>query len=84
MFVPLIGFLVSAAYGVYINTVSAKELDGFRESKIGYVEGGMVIGDIKNGGMGIDEDGARKGSVTYVEMGPVKGGARAGSSGREL
>jgi len=83
MFVPLIGFIVSTAYGVYINTVSAKELDGFRESKIGYVEGGMVVGDVKNGGMGLDEDGARKGSVTYVEMGPVKGG-RAGSSGREL
>lgn len=73
MFVPLLGFCVSWAFSVYVNTVSAKELDGFRESKIGYKdESGAVIGDIKGDINPIGED--RKGSVTYIEMGPSGSG----------
>ncbi|RAL60073.1 hypothetical protein DID88_000699 [Monilinia fructigena] len=36
MTVPLIGFFVAFAFPIYLNTVCAKELDGFRETKIGY------------------------------------------------
>ncbi|KAL9630900.1 MAG: hypothetical protein Q9204_004488 [Flavoplaca sp. TL-2023a] len=48
MCVPLIGFAVAFAFPVYLNTVCAKELDGFRESKIGYHdEEGLAVGDVR-------------------------------------
>lgn len=66
MFVPLIGFVVSWAFSVYVNLPSvAKGLDGFRETKIGYKENGEVIGDIK---YEVGDRADRKGSVTYIEM----------------
>ena len=73
MFVPLLGFLVSFAFAVYVNTVSKKELDGFRESKIGYKDDtGNVIGDVKGEiGMVSGREEDRKNSITYVEMGPT-------------
>ncbi|EXJ92211.1 MFS transporter, FHS family, L-fucose permease [Capronia epimyces CBS 606.96] len=48
MCVPLAGFFVSFAYPIYLNTLCRKELDGFRETKIGYVDErrGTIIGDI--------------------------------------
>lgn len=50
MCVPLCGFFVSFVFPIYLNTVCKKELDGFRETKIGYVDErrGTVIGDIKD------------------------------------
>lgn len=50
MCVPLSGFLVSFAFPVYLNTLKARELDGFRETKIGYHDErrGTVIGDIND------------------------------------
>jgi FHS family L-fucose permease-like MFS transporter len=50
MCVPLAGFFVSFVYPIYLNTVCAKELDGFRETKIGYHDErrGTVIGDIND------------------------------------
>jgi len=50
MVVPLCGFLVSFAFPIYLNTVKARELDGFRETKIGYHDErrGTVIGDIND------------------------------------
>ncbi|KAL9016372.1 MAG: hypothetical protein Q9185_006271 [Variospora sp. 1 TL-2023] len=49
MCVPLIGFFVAFAFPIYLNTVCAKELDGFRESKIGYQdEDGLAMGDVKH------------------------------------
>ena len=50
MCVPLSGFLVSLAFPIYLNTVKARELDGFRETKIGYHDErrGTVIGDIND------------------------------------
>lgn len=47
MCVPLAGFLVSMFFTIYCNTVARKELDGFRETKIGYVDErrGTIIGD---------------------------------------
>ncbi len=48
MGVPLAGFFVSFVFPIYLNLYCAKELDGFRETKIGYRDEhrGTVIGDI--------------------------------------
>jgi MFS transporter, FHS family, L-fucose permease len=50
MGVPLAGFAVAFAFPIYLNTLCAKELDGFRETKIGYHDErrGTVIGDIND------------------------------------
>ncbi|KEF58824.1 MFS transporter, FHS family, L-fucose permease [Exophiala aquamarina CBS 119918] len=50
MCVPLAGFFVSFLYPIYLNTLCARELDGFRETKIGYVDErrGTIIGDIND------------------------------------
>ena len=47
MCVPLCGFFVSFVFPIYLNTVCAKELDGFRATQIGYHDErrGTVIGD---------------------------------------
>ena len=47
MAVPLAGFAISCFFAVYCNTIAAKELDGFRDSKIGYTDErrGTIIGD---------------------------------------
>ena len=45
MAVPLCGFFVAFAYSIYLNTFCRKELDGFRQTKIGYVDGDGVEGD---------------------------------------
>ncbi|KAL8763241.1 MAG: hypothetical protein Q9184_000881 [Pyrenodesmia sp. 2 TL-2023] len=69
MCVPLIGFFVAFAFPIYLNTVCAAELDGFRESKIGYTdENGLAIGDIKQ------EE--RRASVMHEEKGvmPIEKG----------
>lgn len=46
MCVPLVGFFIAFAFPVYLNTLCAKELDGFRETKIGYSDGEGTIGDV--------------------------------------
>lgn len=50
MCVPLAGFFVSFIFPIYLNTVCRKELDGFRATKIGYVDErrGTIIGDIND------------------------------------
>jgi len=50
MCVPLAGFFVSFVFPIYLNTLCRKELDGFRETKIGYIDErrGTIIGDIKD------------------------------------
>ncbi|RMZ75682.1 hypothetical protein DV738_g5324, partial [Chaetothyriales sp. CBS 135597] len=47
MCVPLVGFFVAFMYPIYLNTLCRKELDGFRETKIGYRDErrGTIIGD---------------------------------------
>lgn len=45
MCVPLVGFFIAFVYPIFLNTVYRKELDGFRESKIGYQDEHGVIGD---------------------------------------
>lgn len=50
MGVPLAGFFVSFVFPIYLNTICRKELDGFRETKIGYHDErrGTVIGDVND------------------------------------
>jgi FHS family L-fucose permease-like MFS transporter len=43
--VPLYGFCITFAYLLYLNLCSRKELDGFRNMKIGYVDGDGLVGD---------------------------------------
>jgi FHS family L-fucose permease-like MFS transporter len=45
MAVPLCGFFVAFVYPIYLNTFCRRELDGFRETKIRYVDGDGVVGD---------------------------------------
>jgi len=65
MGVPLCGFFVAFAYPIYLNLFCRKELDGFRETKIGYVDQDGVIGDV--------EREARRASVVDVENGSEEG-----------
>ncbi|KAK7699176.1 hypothetical protein SLS64_011805 [Diaporthe eres] len=64
MAVPLIGFFVSFVYPIFLNTVYKRELDGFRESKIGYVDEHGTIGDAardaRKASLGIQETGETK------------------------
>jgi len=50
MCVPLCGFFISFVFPIYLNTVCKRELDGFRDTKIGYVDErrGTIIGDIND------------------------------------
>ena len=50
MGVPLAGFFVAWAFPIYLNTFCARELDGFRTTKIGYHDErrGSVIGDVND------------------------------------
>ena len=61
MVVPLIGFFVAFAFPIYLNTLCARELDGFRETKIGYHDEDGVIGDA------VYEE--RKASIAHEEKG---------------
>ena len=61
MCVPLAGFFVAFAFPIYLNTVCARELDGFRETKIGYRDADGTIGDV------VHEQ--RRASVMHEEKG---------------
>lgn len=66
MCVPLIGFFIAFAFPIYLNTVCARELDGFRETKIGYHDGeGQVVGERS---ASVAHEG-RKASVMHEEGG---------------
>lgn len=45
-----LGFFVAFAFPIYLNTLCAKELDGFRETQIGFTNerDGTVIGGLKD------------------------------------
>jgi FHS family L-fucose permease-like MFS transporter len=45
MAVPLCGFFVAFVYPIYLNALYRRELDSFRETKIGYVDEHGTIGD---------------------------------------
>ena len=61
MCVPLVGFFVAFAFPVYCNTVCARELDGFRDTKIGYHDEDGTIGDVRH-------EETRRASVQHGEM----------------
>lgn len=61
MVIPLMGFLVAFAFPIYLNTVCARELDGFRETKIGYQGEDGTIGDA--------EYEERRASIIHAEKG---------------
>ncbi|KAL8939909.1 MAG: hypothetical protein Q9216_003098 [Gyalolechia sp. 2 TL-2023] len=61
MCVPLVGFFVAFAFPIYLNTVCAQELDGFRESTIGYHGEDGENGDVAREG--------RSPSVVHEEKG---------------
>jgi FHS family L-fucose permease-like MFS transporter len=61
MVVPLTGFFVAFAYPIFLNTFYRRELDGFRETKIGYVDSDGVVGD--------PEREQRRASLRYEESG---------------
>lgn len=63
MVVPLCGFFVAFAFPIYLNLFCVKELDGFRETKIGYHDEDGVIGDA--------EYEARRASIQNEEKGGV-------------
>ena len=66
MCVPLVGFFIAFAFPIYLNTICARELDGFRETKIGYKDGeGEVVGERS---MSVVGEG-RKVSVLHEEKG---------------
>ncbi|RMZ89373.1 hypothetical protein DV736_g3410, partial [Chaetothyriales sp. CBS 134916] len=50
MCVPLAGFFIAFIFPIYLNTVCRQELDGFRETKIGYRDErrGTIIGDMND------------------------------------
>lgn len=50
MGVPLAGFFVSFIFPIYLNTFCRQELDGFRDTQIGYHDErrGTVIGDVND------------------------------------
>jgi len=68
MAVPLAGFFVSWAFPIYLNTYCRQELDGFRTTKIGYVDErrGTVIGDISDEANLPSGRVGEKGAVDYV------------------
>ncbi|KAK3936285.1 putative L-fucose-proton symporter [Diplogelasinospora grovesii] len=68
MAVPLIGFFVAFAFPIYLNTYCRRELDGFRETKIGYTE--------ETGSMSEAERERRGISSALTEEGEVKHGAK--------
>lgn len=63
MAVPLCGFLVAFAYPIYLNAFCRQELDGFRETKIGYVDSDGVVGDpdreLRKASLGFEEKGVK-------------------------
>ena len=72
MAVPLIGFLVAFAYPIYLNLFCRKELDGFRETKIGYEDSDGVIGDAdreaRRASLRYEETGTKTGAVSHHEL----------------
>lgn len=61
MCIPLVGFFVAFAFPIYLNTLYARELDGFRETKIGYQDADGTVGDVAGE--------QRKASVMHEEKG---------------
>lgn len=46
MVIPPVGFFIAFAFPIYLNTLCTRELDGFRETKMGYEDEHVTIGDV--------------------------------------
>jgi FHS family L-fucose permease-like MFS transporter len=70
MTVPLCGFVVTFAYPIYLNLFCRRELDGFRETKIGYVDEKGTAGDVviegTNASVVLEEKGPNAGHFEKV------------------
>ncbi|KAF7948916.1 hypothetical protein EAE96_008097 [Botrytis aclada] len=67
MTVPLIGFFVAFAFPIYLNTVCAKELDGFSATKIGY-EGADLSEEKREDSMVWEEKGTTGADAHHLEV----------------
>lgn len=69
MGVPLAGFFVAFIFPIYLNTICRRELDGFRDTKIGYHDErrGTVIGDVND----VETEVKRQASVHQEAIGKV-------------
>jgi MFS transporter, FHS family, L-fucose permease len=76
MAVPLTGFFVAFAFPIYLNTMCKRELDGFRETKIGYEDSDGVIGDSareeRRASIMHEENGVKASSSEQLEVGQVE------------
>lgn len=72
MCVPLAGFFVSFVYPIFLNTIYKQELDGFRESKIGYQDEHGTIGDpareARRQSLGVADSTDDKGGFKHMEV----------------
>jgi FHS family L-fucose permease-like MFS transporter len=60
MCIPLVGFIVSWSFPLYLNLFKGKELDGYLKSKVGIVEGANAsvesgVGQVADGSSAGDE-----------------------------
>lgn len=67
MIVPLIGFSVAAAFPIYINLFCRKELDGFRETKVGYVAEDVSSDERRKQDVDGEELGKDKATAAHFE-----------------
>ena len=67
MTVPLTGFAIAYAFPVYVNLFCKKELDGFRETKIGYVPEEKLSGEGRKQDVDGEELGKDKSSSAHIE-----------------
>jgi FHS family L-fucose permease-like MFS transporter len=71
MCVPLAGFIISFVYPIFLNTVYKRELDGFRETRIGYEDNEGTIGDaqrdLRRQSLGIRDSSDEKTKSTQDE-----------------
>ena len=63
MCIPLIGFVVSWSFPLYLNLFKAKELDGYLKSQVGIVAGADA--SVEDGGGGRGEGAEKMAGVTF-------------------
>lgn len=67
MTVPLTGFAIAYAFPIYINLFCKKELDGFRETKIGYVPEENLSMERRKQDVDGEELGKDKAAAAHIE-----------------
>lgn len=67
MTVPLTGFAIAYGFPIYLNLFCKKELDGFRDTKIGYVPEENLSGERRKQDADGEELGKDKAATTHIE-----------------